>query len=78
MRPTLRTKTWLSVMLIVAGSVGSTVADEGPIPLLTLKGYETTVLQVSFSPDGQRLVIANSDGRVEVWDISWLMRKQTE
>jgi len=39
---------------------------------LPLKGHSSTVMSVSFSPDGKRIVSGSRDHSLKVWDISWL------
>ena len=43
---------------------------------LTLKGHSGSVWNVSFSPDGKRIVSGSSDKMVKVWDISSLATSQ--
>ena len=61
----------LLAVLLVVGMVGPSTDSEAAEPL-TLKAYPGSVISVSFSPDGKRIVSGSSDKTVKVWDISSL------
>ena len=48
------------------------IAGCGGQETLTLKGHSGSVLSVSFSPDGKRIVSGSADKTVKIWDISSL------
>jgi WD40 repeat protein len=70
----------LAVLLVgIAGCGGSSPEQKAAAKksvegqqTLTLKGHSGTVISVSFSPDGKRIVSGSADKTVKVWDISSL------
>ena len=39
-----------------------------PLPILVLRGHDSTVFNIAFSPDGKLIVTASYDGTARVWD----------
>jgi WD40 repeat protein len=53
----------------LAALLGPAVAGT-PEPRLVLKGHDTWVFSLAFSPDGKTLVSGDKDGSVRLWDVA--------
>jgi WD40 repeat protein/DNA-binding SARP family transcriptional activator len=53
-----------------SGTIDIRDAETGESALLSFKGHDGDVTDVSFSPDGSRLASTGDDGRLKVWDPS--------
>ena len=57
-------------IVAIAENVAYLGRADGQRQPMVLKGHQGAVNAVAFSPDGQRIVIASSDGTARIWPIS--------